>query len=539
MYYKSTIEGAIRRLEKSNSKLTSKKNAFLKTIADISTSDLSRYSYDFNKKINSIKNNAKDKVKKDLNLFIDESLALVNQAYQKNNDKIIAASNEISYLNKTLSNLNKMNELFKDQKYFKLIALNKDITYPHDAFIYSNLLALESYEKICTSFLDNFNVDLYKTYLDYYELCKNINAKNHITNARLYLFHVTHTLVKNNADVNKLELYIKLKTALICFYVLDEDDKNNLHDKYQDIYALACKLFNSIMGEYIDNFEYIKAKELYQDSNLFNESDIEIKYFKNEGFTDLNVFNYLREQGHKANQQNITQAIYDSASLLKTEHVQDYFNYVFATYDRWGIGLVYYILSDFINMHQATKYIYESLKYCSKKVANIAELAIDAYRIYCIFLGYNKDKISLDEFVHNIKHIAALSDFTNHLHIGNDISEELRRDVSILDQIICGMLAENAKVCQQYNKELINDINQAFSASYARLKHKKNKNLVKFDPKISKNTHTSVICQLVTFAVYTKQKRKKRIKAWVLTLFILSIIATPTLLTLKYAYNII
>lgn len=475
------MERKINALEK---KLTSFEKNFDKSIQTIINASFNETEYGeraLTNKINRIVNKAQNEINSSSNQLIYNIKSYAQQSLYDIKNVAEESYIYINGLNTILDYIEDLNYSYSKKEFIKAINIAKTLINKSKNLSivnYALLVELESYENICLERENSILEEDYDICKEYYELCEKYAAGIHITSSRIYLFNSSYLMLKNALPND--EIYEICKLGLKIYRDIEQKNKNGLNLKYNELYNHGIKVFNDLSEKAFQSFDYLAVKKMLEDANYFNSVDIKNNFFNTQCLTPEQVFQYLKEFGERGDANSIEHAFTDSRILSVSVNRQEYFDYWFSYYDKYGWKYCELIIKDQKNRYTANSLIVDAIKNNYQKINNIGSISYDLYNDYYNFL-LHQELIDLDQFIDSIFVINEMIELLITLKQYRENDSNLIKSINGFDNLIYGMVVKYSKICSYYNKDKIKKLNYLVNRSSLRLYDKPYRN------KITKN----------------------------------------------------
>lgn len=465
-------------------------------------------------RVDKLVNQAKRDANSIFNDFINDVRRYSHSAMQTIKASAKDICSYVDSLNQTLDSVNNLNAAYANNDYDRTILLADGMRGNNDnAEIakYALLVELDAYDKLCIAKSGNFKKDDYSVFRKYYSLCKNNNAKRHITSASMQLFIAAYKMVsENRSSLQETELYRVCIDGLKGYDGIDAGKQSDFAHQYQEIYQCGITLFNKKAEAAYTSFDYISVKNFIAESVYFKTEDINNKFFADSNLSPERVFNYLKEYGWYGSGDSIDAAFDDSKALAVSSERETYIGYWISCYDKFGWKYCNESINMQENRYHANALISKIIIENYTDVRLMPELALHLYKNYNEFL-ISQDRVDLDLFLESAVELNTMVNVFAKTKEANDQGSPMFEAVRGFDGLSYGMITKYLKICSRYNDAIIKNLNVVLDDSSNRLYGKSYRKDLRRDENTQPVEKTFEKVKLVS--AQSQEKKKKTLIA--------------------------
>lgn len=466
-------------------------------------------------KIDEIIYDSKRRIERKYNEYLNGVKRASYDSTERIKREAMAVSQRIERLNDSLNQWVKLNQAFaskdfrcviKNAESFDTSLFDKEL---NDSLLY---IKLESYDGLCKEEIANISVENYGDYFAYFSLCKSNEAGKHLIHSATYLLHAS-SIVISLSGLDQRQLYGYCRNGLEAYKVMPDAEKIKLQFAYQKCYSNGIRIYNDLCGKAYGSFDYTLVKSLLNDSKMFAPADIKEGFFQS-GKTDAKtLFDYYRNKGHNAPIEIVDMVFDDTKSLIDTSEKERYISYWMTRYDNHRLRYVEKIVNGEENKLPVFSTLLTALLENGTAIVRGAECLTDMATFYNSILISRKEGINLRLFLKNAilwnKYIKQVQSCTT-----SENKDNYNNGAMIIDGITYPMINKYKKLCNGFDRELVNELNAVMDATSIRLFGKRYTKNLKCSEENSTPKSTTV--KLITMEIKAK-KRKKLILGGVIT----------------------
>ncbi len=465
--------------------------------------------------------------KSEISSIYTDCLDTIKKAVKKSLGTIRKSASEAAdycdELNARLAVLDKLNKDFAAKRFNEVISTDISVSkYPEEIEQYVLLLRLESYDSICRASSDDVSPESYGSFRSYYLLCKDTNATRHLYSAAELLFNASYRLFSNNADCPYDILIYGIKS----YKDIHDDRKEQFRANYDELYAKAADMFNSMCETAYNSFDYVKVKSLLNDARLFESRDIANPFFEGGDTSPEKLFSYAKSHSSSAQTDVMQIVLDDTLSLTEGENEKEFISFWLDLYDDYGFAFIKQIIDYYDDFFEIERAICDLLPGEIINTSKRGNLLFDLSNDYNERLKTISREVPLVKFV---KTSVCWAELIRKTESPNDATEQTsyNKAVEQIDGLSYLMIVKYQKFCNCLDESLIGDLNIVLDESSNRLYCKPyRKDLVKTDRIIDN------LDSLTVSLVSVQLRKKKRRIFWICfgSVLLMALIAAVILL---------